>query len=542
MRAGERLVAQQRVIVGDGGRAAPRAGQGVCQQGPAHRLAECRGVPSQRGLALVAPGDDDAAPRCGAKAAQRSHILAHHRRRRARPVRDGRRGGQSRWSAPHKWLSLRTPGLIGRQRLVRHQRLAQREVQVHDPRPALQRGPVRAAGERPDPAQPGGAGVIVVRADLEKPLGGVAEHLQLVDRLPRAVLAQLWRAVGRQQQQRHARLARLDRGGQQLRRGRPRRARHGHGQPRGLGGPEREEPRAALIDMGVTRQAPLARERQQQRGAARARRGARRPHAAARELVDERAQQDVGSDGGGHRICGVPETLILLHGFGGTHRAWDGVIERLPPERYRPLALDLPGHGEHAGAARPISFAGCVEHVLARAPARFALCGYSLGGRVALHVALAAPERVSRLVLVSTTAGIEDTAERAERRAADHRLADELMRVPFEDFIERWRTQPLFAGDPPEVGALAREDQRRNRPDALAAVLRGIGTGEMAPLWERLGELAMPTTVIAGARDAKFQALARRMVELLADGELVVAPAGHALGLERPAAVADALA
>ena len=41
---------------------------------------------------------------------------------------------------------------------------------------------------------------------------------------------------------------------------------------------------------------------------------------------------------------------------------------------------------------------------------------------------------------------------------------------PLEDFIERWRTQPLFAGDPPSVGALAREDQRRNRPDALAAV------------------------------------------------------------------------
>ena len=44
----------------------------------------------------------------------------------------------------------------------------------------------------------------------------------------------------------------------------------------------------------------------------------------------------------------MPETVVLLHGFGGTHRAWDGVIERLPPERYRPLALDLPGHGEYA--------------------------------------------------------------------------------------------------------------------------------------------------------------------------------------------------
>ncbi len=217
------------------------------------------------------------------------------------------------------------------------------------------------------------------------------------------------------------------------------------------------------------------------------------------------------------------------------------MIERLDPERYLPLALDLPGHGEAADAERPITFAGCVATVLSQAPERFTLCGYSMGGRVALHVALAAPERVERLVLVSSTAGIEDEAERVERRLADHALADELERVSFEEFIERWRTQPLFAEDPPEVGELARADQRRNRPDALAAVLRGIGTGEMEPLWCRLGELGMPVTVVVGGRDAKFQALGQRMVELLHDGELVVVPGGHGLPLESPGAVVDAV-
>jgi 2-succinyl-6-hydroxy-2,4-cyclohexadiene-1-carboxylate synthase len=237
----------------------------------------------------------------------------------------------------------------------------------------------------------------------------------------------------------------------------------------------------------------------------------------------------------------VPEDLVLLHGFGGTRRTWDGVVAQLSPERYRPLGLDLPGHGVYADAERPITFAGCVDHVLARAPARFVLCGYSLGGRVALHVALAAPERVTRLVLVSSTAGIEDAAERAERSAADHRLADELESVPFEDFIERWRAQPLFADEPPEVGERAREDQRRNRPDALAAVLRGIGSGEMTPLWGGLGELEMPVTVLVGDRDAKFQALGRRMVCLLPNAELSVVAGGHGLSLENPAAVALAL-
>jgi 2-succinyl-6-hydroxy-2,4-cyclohexadiene-1-carboxylate synthase len=241
----------------------------------------------------------------------------------------------------------------------------------------------------------------------------------------------------------------------------------------------------------------------------------------------------------------VPESVVLLHGFSGTHRAWDDVVARLHPERYLPRALDLPGHGDAADTrgvgGEAITFAGCVEHVLARSPKRFVLAGYSLGGRVALQLALIAPERVSRLVLVSTSAGIEDPAERAQRRLADNRLAEELESIPFEDFIERWRTQPLFADEPREVGVLAREDQRRNRPEALAAVLRGIGTGEMDPLWGRLPELRMPVTVLVGDRDAKYLALGERMVELLPEAGLLLAPGGHGLPLENPEAVARAI-
>ncbi len=237
----------------------------------------------------------------------------------------------------------------------------------------------------------------------------------------------------------------------------------------------------------------------------------------------------------------MPQSVVLLHGFSGTRRAWDGVSALLDRERYRPLALDLPGHGQAADSERPITFAACVASVLAAAPERFTLCGYSLGGRVALHVALAAPERVSRLVLVSSSAGIVDPHERAARREAEEALASELERGPFEEFIERWRTQPLFAQEPPAAGALAREDQRRNRPDALAAVLRGIGSGEMEPLWERLGELRMPVTVLAGSRDTKYVALAELMVDHLPDGLLLVVPGGHGLPLESPDGVAQAI-
>ncbi len=240
-------------------------------------------------------------------------------------------------------------------------------------------------------------------------------------------------------------------------------------------------------------------------------------------------------------LSSEPETIVLIHGFGGTGRTWDGVLARLSGESLRPLALDLPGHGGDSGGEQRITFAGCVERVLGAAPGRIALCGYSLGGRIALHAALEAPERVSRLVLVSTSAGIEDGRERARRVLADEELAQHLERGAYEEFLERWSRQPLFADDPPAVSALARADQLRNTPKGLAAVLRGVGAGQMEPLWDRLGELAMPVTVLVGERDVSYRALGRRLVEQIADAELVLAAGGHRLALENPVAVADAI-
>jgi len=233
---------------------------------------------------------------------------------------------------------------------------------------------------------------------------------------------------------------------------------------------------------------------------------------------------------------------VLLHGFGATHRMWDGVLERVDAERYRALALDLPGHGARAVAKRPVTFAACVEQVLDAAPERFVLCGYSMGGRVALHVALAAHARARRLVLIACDPGIGNERERARRRESDGRLARELENGELEAFVERWNAQPLFANDPPRVRALARSDQLRNDPRGLAAALRGLGTGSMQPLWSRLPELSMPVTFVAGERDTKFTAIGERVADAARDCRLVVLRGGgHRLPLEDPAGIAGAI-
>ncbi|MBW3609810.1 MAG: alpha/beta fold hydrolase [Actinobacteria bacterium] len=203
----------------------------------------------------------------------------------------------------------------------------------------------------------------------------------------------------------------------------------------------------------------------------------------------------------------MPEPLLLLHGFTQTGRSWDEVVRHLDGERYRALAPDIRGHGA-AATRRPIDFASCVQDALSLMRTPFTLAGYSQGGRLALHIALARPDLVTRLVLVSTTAGIEDDDERARRREADAALAAwlEAEGRSMSDVAERWGAQPLFATQSPQVAAAARADRLANEPAHLAAALRGIGTGAMAPLWERLADLEMPAVVLAGERDEKSAA------------------------------------
>lgn len=233
-----------------------------------------------------------------------------------------------------------------------------------------------------------------------------------------------------------------------------------------------------------------------------------------------------------------PTPLILLHGFTSTGAGWDEVVARLP-QRYRALAPDLRGHGA-ASQRRPVSLEAVIGDLAALCAGSFELAGYSMGGRLALHVAVAMAERVTRLHLIGASPGIADDAERAARREADDRLADEVDTMTIEDFAHRWARTPVLGGQPAAVQAAANAQRLRSTPGGLAAALRGLGTGVLPSLWDRLDELTMPVTLVVGERDAKFRATAGRMLAALPDARLrVVKGAGHAVHLERPGAVAE---
>lgn len=236
----------------------------------------------------------------------------------------------------------------------------------------------------------------------------------------------------------------------------------------------------------------------------------------------------------------MPPAIVLLHGFTQTGASWRATRERLG-QRYRALTPDIRGHGTAAGR-RPIDFSSCVADVVGEAPERFVLAGYSLGGRLALQLALAQSERVEQLVLVSTGPGIADEVERQARRESDEALATEIEESHIETFARRWAREPVLRGQPPEVEEQAHADRLRNHPGDLAAALRGLGQGAMQPLWGRLGELRMPVTLVAGERDSKYAKIAERMAERLPRSRLLVVPGtGHAVHMEAPGIMAGCL-
>jgi 2-succinyl-6-hydroxy-2,4-cyclohexadiene-1-carboxylate synthase len=220
--------------------------------------------------------------------------------------------------------------------------------------------------------------------------------------------------------------------------------------------------------------------------------------------------------------------LVLVPGFTQTASSWDAVVAGLHPA-LDVHTVEVPVRDSFAETAAAIG-EGRGEAVY---------CGYSMGGRLALRLALDRPELVRGVVLVSATAGIEDADERAARIAADEALAGSIEHDGVDAFLDRWLAQPLFAGVPVDAAGLA--ERRRLTPEYLAHCLRVLGTGAMPPMWARLGELAVPVTIVTGADDTKFTDLGTRLAAAIPKASRVQLDCGHAVPLEAPDALAAVL-
>jgi 2-succinyl-6-hydroxy-2,4-cyclohexadiene-1-carboxylate synthase len=231
-------------------------------------------------------------------------------------------------------------------------------------------------------------------------------------------------------------------------------------------------------------------------------------------------------------VRGRGARLVLVHGFTQTRRSWDGTVRDLVSD-HEVVTVDAPGHGDSARVAGDLRESG---RLVGEAGGAATYVGYSMGGRICLHTALAMPQQVRGLVLVSATGGIDDAGERAARCAEDEARAARLEEIGVDAFVDEWLAQPMFSGLDDAARAVA--DRRTNTAGGLASSLRLAGTGRQSPLWDDLHRLDMPVLVLAGERDEKFRLAGERLTTAIGPNATyeVVAGAGHTLHLEQPGA------
>lgn len=226
---------------------------------------------------------------------------------------------------------------------------------------------------------------------------------------------------------------------------------------------------------------------------------------------------------------GEGPSIAFVHGFTQTRASWQPIISELQGS-YSCTTLDAPGHGESVNGRLTLPECG---DAIASAMKPGTLVGYSMGARMALHAALQHPATVRRLVLISGTAGIDDSSERAARITSDEALAAHIEHVGVSVFVDEWLQNPMFIGLSQESAQI--DERLRNTPEGLASSLRFAGTGTQSPLWDQLSELSIHVLIIAGANDKKFVDFAQRMNSLIKQSTLeIVVGAGHTVHLEQP--------
>jgi 2-succinyl-6-hydroxy-2,4-cyclohexadiene-1-carboxylate synthase len=237
-------------------------------------------------------------------------------------------------------------------------------------------------------------------------------------------------------------------------------------------------------------------------------------------------------------IWGKGDPVVLVHGFTQGAGSWGQVGTELG-RRHTVIAVDAPGHGGSAGVTADLAAGADLMVAAAGYPA--AWLGYSMGGRYALHVALRHPELVSRLVVVSATGGIDNPADRADRREADEMLATKVETEGVAPFVAWWLSRPLFATLPPDAAGV--ESRLGGTSAGLASSLRLAGTGSQLPLWSQLDRLEMPVLVVVGELDEAYLTHGNRLVSTIGSNAslAVISGAGHACHLERPDAFLDAV-
>ncbi len=232
--------------------------------------------------------------------------------------------------------------------------------------------------------------------------------------------------------------------------------------------------------------------------------------------------------------------LTCLHSLATDRRLWDAQMPVLERD-FSVLRIDLRGHGRSEAGDPDYRLDLLAQDVVAIWHAlgieRSAVLGLSLGGMIALQLALDVPDKVTRVVAADCRSDAPDAfrAMWAQRRAL---LRDGGLAAIAETTLPTWFTPATLAAAPPFVGAV-RAMIEGTSPAGYIGATRAL---ERLALKPRLPEIRRPTRFVVGAEDGLHPAAMREMCALVPGASLVeIAGAAHLSNLEQEAAFNDAV-
>ncbi|MEL7834901.1 2-succinyl-6-hydroxy-2,4-cyclohexadiene-1-carboxylate synthase [Fodinibius sp. Rm-B-1B1-1] len=240
--------------------------------------------------------------------------------------------------------------------------------------------------------------------------------------------------------------------------------------------------------------------------------------------------------------------LLMLHGFMGDRRVFNHLIDDLS-NFCNPVTIDLLGFGK---TAKPTSqnryrekyqVADLYSLIQQLNYKPLYLYGYSMGGRLALHIVSQHVQLFKGLILESTNCGIVDPKERKKRQKIDAERAESITN-DFKAFLSDWKKLDLFASPIRPDKSLTQkyyQIQSEQSPSALAASLQGFGTGSMTPICDHLPNIKLPTLLIAGSADEKYQHINQHLSKQLPNATFSSIKAGHRIHLDNPQALESEL-
>lgn len=241
-------------------------------------------------------------------------------------------------------------------------------------------------------------------------------------------------------------------------------------------------------------------------------------------------------------VCGGGFPLLLLHGFTGDSSTWTPFCP-VWGKHSKLIIPDIIGHGETESPEdiKRYKIESAAEDLILLLDQleieKIDLLGYSMGGRLALTLAILYPERVRKLILESASPGLKTDEERMLRRMKDEELANFINDQGIIAFVDYWEAIPLFStmnSLPNSIKKSIREQRLANNAKGLVNSLLGMGTGSQASWWGKLDQLGCEVLLLTGEKDEKFCKIAERMLKDMNKALwIVINDGGHAIHVEQ---------